>query len=74
MRKAQGIFVENYPSPSAGAPISDEKAKKPDLGSYMQSCGALGNPKYFETAELLMTTGLTDSDKDKHLKSEMVSC
>jgi hypothetical protein len=33
----------------------------------------MADPEYFEAAELLMTTGLTNADKDWHLKSKMVS-
>jgi hypothetical protein len=44
-----------------------------DLKAYIRSTGAMADPKNLETAELLMTTGLTDSDKDRHLKSHLVS-
>ncbi|KAG8696847.1 hypothetical protein FRC08_006903 [Ceratobasidium sp. 394] len=33
--------------------------------------GNLGNPDNFETAELLMTTGLTNKGRDEHLKSRL---
>lgn len=37
-----------------------------NLDAYMRSCGSLADPENFETAELLMTTGLTDAAKDRH--------
>ncbi|KAF8748366.1 hypothetical protein RHS01_10891 [Rhizoctonia solani] len=42
--KAQGVFVENYPNPLAGAPVSDKKQDPPDLVAYMRDCGPLGDP------------------------------
>jgi hypothetical protein len=68
-----GLFVEEFPDPLAGAPISNKRNPPPDLGAYMRSVGDLADPKHFETAELLMTTGLTNAAKDRHLKSTMVS-
>jgi hypothetical protein len=44
-----------------------------DLKAYIRSCGVMANPGSLETAELLMTTGLKDSGKDRHLKSHLVS-
>ncbi|EUC57340.1 hypothetical protein RSOL_219280, partial [Rhizoctonia solani AG-3 Rhs1AP] len=66
-----GLFVEEFPDPLAGTPISNKRKLPPDLAAYMRSVGVLADPKLFETAELLMTTGLTDADKDRHLKSTM---
>lgn len=37
-----------------------------DLKAYIRSSGVMANPKNLETAELLMTTGLKDSGKDRH--------
>lgn len=73
LRQRGGLYVEAYPDSLAGAPISQDHAPAPDLDAYMQSCGRMGDPENFETAELLMTTGLTDAAKDRHLKSNKVS-
>ncbi|KAG8732418.1 hypothetical protein FRC11_013818, partial [Ceratobasidium sp. 423] len=67
-----GLFVEEFPDPLAGAPISNEHKPPPDLGAYMRSVGHLANPKYFEAAELLMTSHLTNANKDRHLKSTIL--
>ncbi|KAB5587944.1 hypothetical protein CTheo_8614 [Ceratobasidium theobromae] len=64
-----GLFVEEYPDPLAGSPVSEDRLPSPDLHAHMRSCGNLGDPENFETAELLMTSGLTDAAKDRHLKS-----
>ncbi|QRW03214.1 hypothetical protein RhiLY_02213 [Ceratobasidium sp. AG-Ba] len=65
------VFVERFPDPRAGAPINDEIAQIPDLEQCMIRAGNLGNPDYFDTAELLMTTGLTNIGRDIHLKSRL---
>ncbi|KAG8788550.1 hypothetical protein FRC12_014430 [Ceratobasidium sp. 428] len=65
------VFVEYFSDPRAGAPINDIVVQPIDLESYMTSTGNLGNPDYFETAELLMTTGLTNTGRDAHLKSRL---
>jgi hypothetical protein len=67
-----GIVVEEFPNCLAGMPISDEVRPKPDLAAYIKARGVMGVPEHFEVAELLMTTGLTDGDKDRHLKSSKV--
>jgi hypothetical protein len=67
------VFVERYPDPRAGAPINDGTTAPIDLEAYMANSGNLGNPDYFDTAELLMTTGLTNGGRDAHLKSRLVS-
>jgi hypothetical protein len=66
-------FVEFFPSPDAGAPISNDCTLEMDLRAYIQACGVLANPDHFEVAELLMTTGLTNSARDRFLKSQLVS-
>lgn len=73
MRRERGLFVEEFSNPSAGAPISDERMPTPDLEAYMASSGRLADPELFNDAELLMTTGMTDAAKDRHLKSQRVS-
>ncbi|KAG8738093.1 hypothetical protein FRC10_007286 [Ceratobasidium sp. 414] len=67
----QGNYVERFPDPRAGAPINDKTACAPDLDAYMADKGNLGNPWHFDTLELLMTTGLTASGRDQHLKSHL---
>ncbi|KAG8716653.1 hypothetical protein FRC08_009076 [Ceratobasidium sp. 394] len=71
LRRWKGLYVQEFPDELAGAPISDEQEPTPDLGAYMRSCGHMADPFYFETVELLLTTGLKDNGKDKHLKSSM---
>lgn len=66
-------FVEKFPIPTTGAPISDAEKPKPDLRVYLESCGALGNPELFSTAELLMMTVPKSKDRTLHLKSPAVS-
>ncbi|KAG9079689.1 hypothetical protein FS749_008309 [Ceratobasidium sp. UAMH 11750] len=73
LRRYKGFFVEDFPDPLAGSPISKDHAPPPDLDAHMRSCGTLANPFNFEVAELLSTTGLTDEAKDQHLKSSIVS-
>lgn len=73
LRLQGGLYVESFPHPSAGAPISDERLPPLDLDAYMQESGPLGDPRTFRTADVLMTTKLTDAAKDRHLKSELVS-
>ncbi|QRW03219.1 hypothetical protein RhiLY_02218 [Ceratobasidium sp. AG-Ba] len=65
------VYVELFPDERAGAPINDEFGQAPDLTAYMAAVGSLSNPDYFETAELLMTTGLTNTGRDEHLKSRL---
>lgn len=72
-RRYMGLYVEEFPDPLAGAPISDELVPPPDLAAYMRSVGPMADPEHFEAAEILMTSGLTDADKDRHLKSKKVS-
>ncbi|KAG8702720.1 hypothetical protein FRC09_004579 [Ceratobasidium sp. 395] len=67
------VFVEHFSDSHAGAPINDKVVQPLDLEAYMTSVGNLGNPEYFETAELLMTTGLTNAGRDAHLKSRLRS-
>ncbi|QRV81052.1 hypothetical protein RhiJN_09067 [Ceratobasidium sp. AG-Ba] len=65
------VFVKKFPDPRAGAPISNEIARPPDLWECMVWAGNLGDPDYFDMAELLMTTGLTNIGRDVHLKSRL---
>jgi hypothetical protein len=66
-------FVEFFPNVDAGAPISDDRTHEVDLHAYIQACGVLADPEHFEVAELLMTSGLTNSTRDRFLKSRLVS-
>ncbi|KAG8731449.1 hypothetical protein FRC11_004123, partial [Ceratobasidium sp. 423] len=66
----KGLYVEEFPISSAGAPISNECKPPPDLDAYMRRCGPMKDPDHFEAAELLMTSGLSNADKDRHLKSK----
>jgi hypothetical protein len=63
------VFIERFPDSCAGAPINEEVVAPIDLKAYMAQSGNLGNPDYFDTAKLLMTTGLTNGGRDAHLKS-----
>ncbi|QRV76877.1 hypothetical protein RhiJN_19722 [Ceratobasidium sp. AG-Ba] len=69
LRRWRGLLVEDFPDPLAGAPISNERIPEPDLEAYVNATGTMANPKDFEVAELLMTSGMTDETKDRHLKS-----
>ncbi|KAG9080792.1 hypothetical protein FRC06_006159, partial [Ceratobasidium sp. 370] len=67
----EGDYVERFPDPRAGAPINNKRAEPPDLDAYMAARGNLGNQFHFNTAELLLTTGLTGDGRDRHLKSHI---
>ncbi|KAG8720797.1 hypothetical protein FRC08_018133 [Ceratobasidium sp. 394] len=71
LRRWKGLYVEDFPDPLAGAPISEERIPEPDLGAYMRSCGTLADPWNFEIAEMLLTSRMTDEAKDRHLKSRL---
>ncbi|KAG8784203.1 hypothetical protein FRC12_018893 [Ceratobasidium sp. 428] len=65
-----GVYIEPFPVRTAGAPISTKrKNDNTDLRDYLASCGALGDPELFETAEVMMTTGLSGKARTRHLKS-----
>jgi hypothetical protein len=66
-------FVEFFPSAEAGTPISEDRTHEIDLRAYVQACGVLADPEHFEVMELLMTAGLTNSARDRFLKSRLVS-
>jgi hypothetical protein len=68
-----GRYVEVFPDRCTGAPISEKTKPEEDLEAYIQACGRLGKQANFETMELLMTTGLSNAGRDRHLKSRMVS-
>lgn len=66
-------FIEAFPIATAGQPISPHRTQPMNVSSYLASCRNLANPEYFETAELLMTTGLSGKARTRHLKSTIVS-
>ncbi|KAG8792225.1 hypothetical protein FRC12_006743 [Ceratobasidium sp. 428] len=63
-----GSFIETFSNAAAGAPISPQKRGEKDLPEYLEKCGRLGDHDLFETAEILMTTGLNSAGRTKHLK------
>ncbi|EUC54041.1 hypothetical protein RSOL_027710, partial [Rhizoctonia solani AG-3 Rhs1AP] len=69
LHRYKGLYVEEFPDATAGAPISNERVPPRNLDAYMHACGPMADPEHFEVAELLMTSKLTDVDKDRHLKS-----
>jgi hypothetical protein len=69
----KGLYVKDFLVPSAGAPISNEHKSPPDLSTYMCKCGPMVDPKHFRVAELLMMSSMSNANKDRHLKGEMVS-
>ncbi|KAG9092814.1 hypothetical protein FRC06_011782, partial [Ceratobasidium sp. 370] len=64
-----GWYVEPFPDLLASTPISNDLLPPIDLEAYMWSSGEMGKPDYFEMAELLLMTSLTDSGKNQHLSS-----
>ncbi|KAG8767571.1 hypothetical protein FRC12_006168, partial [Ceratobasidium sp. 428] len=66
-----GPFVERFPVSGAGTSIGTRCKGEMGLPEYLRSCGRLGNRDLFETAEILMTTGLTGAARSKHLKGPM---
>ncbi|QRV93500.1 Zn-finger protein [Ceratobasidium sp. AG-Ba] len=66
-----GPFIELFPISTAGSPIGNQRIGKENLHEYLQSCGRLGDPDLFRTAEILMTTGLTGAGRTEHLQGPM---
>ncbi|KAG9106098.1 hypothetical protein FRC07_008960, partial [Ceratobasidium sp. 392] len=64
-----GSYTEEYPIKTAGAPIGARSMSEEDLQKYLESCGALGDSDLFETAEIMMTTGLSGRGRSRHLKA-----
>ncbi|QRW10718.1 hypothetical protein RhiLY_09717 [Ceratobasidium sp. AG-Ba] len=62
-----GTFIEEYPVSTAGAPIGKARKKQKDLADFLRRCGRMGDQELFETAEILMTTGLTGRGRTRHL-------
>lgn len=67
--------------PGAGGSANAPDKQPPDMGgdericgerAYLDSCGNLGNPELFNTAELLMTTVPKSHDRTKHLPNSQV--
>lgn len=65
--------IEHFPDKTAGAPINDDVYEPPDLKTYLRSCGPFASRGNFEDAELLMSTGLNNKGRDRHLSSRRVS-
>jgi hypothetical protein len=63
----------DFPNSHTGAPISNEIAPPPDLEEYMRSCGPFADPVFTETAGLMMEKEMTNSARDRHLQSGIVS-
>ncbi|KAG8734053.1 hypothetical protein FRC10_011980 [Ceratobasidium sp. 414] len=68
---AGGVFVEPFPVNTAGAPIGTGQRSEEDLREYLQSSGQLGDRDLFETAEILLTMGLSGRNRTRHLKGPM---
>ncbi|KAG9078478.1 hypothetical protein FRC06_008343, partial [Ceratobasidium sp. 370] len=69
--KRVNAFVEPFPDPRVGAPINDKATPAPNLDKRMADAGNLGIPRHLDTAELLLTTGLTANGRDEHLRSHL---
>ncbi|KAG8727038.1 hypothetical protein FRC10_006493, partial [Ceratobasidium sp. 414] len=69
--KKENAFVEHFPDPHAGTPINNKTSPTPNLDKYMVAAGNLGIPRHLNTAELLLTTGLTAGGRDEHLRSHL---
>ncbi|QRV88277.1 hypothetical protein RhiJN_16295 [Ceratobasidium sp. AG-Ba] len=63
-----GTYIEEYMVSTAGAPIGKARRKRENLGEFLKSCGRMGDRDLFESAEILMTTGLTGKGRTRHLK------
>ncbi|GAB1521087.1 hypothetical protein RhiTH_004178 [Rhizoctonia solani] len=64
-----GVFVEQFPVRTAGMAMSTRQTGKEDLRTYLDACGELGDWDLFETAEVMMTTGLTGQGRTRQLKA-----
>lgn len=70
---SDGLFTERFPISTAGAPIGSRRMKHRDLRKYMELCGRLGDRELFETAEIMMGTGLSGRGRNRQLKGPAVS-
>ncbi|KAG8748207.1 hypothetical protein FRC12_013885 [Ceratobasidium sp. 428] len=66
-----GTTLEFFPYAEAGSLISDEQRPETSPDAYLKSCGRLSDPDYFEIAELLMTTGMSNEGRNRMLKSKL---
>ncbi|ELU37615.1 hypothetical protein AG1IA_08355 [Rhizoctonia solani AG-1 IA] len=64
-----GVFVKRFPVRTAGMAMSTQQTGKEDLRTYLDACGKLGDWDLFETAEVMMTTGLTGRGRTRQLKA-----
>ncbi|KAG8731527.1 hypothetical protein FRC10_001655 [Ceratobasidium sp. 414] len=69
--RGDGVFVEAFPVGTAGTPIGTRQMSEEEVEEYLKSCGRLGEPDLLDTAEILMTTGLTGRGRTTHLKGPM---
>lgn len=67
------LFTDSFPVSTAGAPIGTQRTKQQDLQKYMEACRRLGDRELFETAEIMMGTGLSGRGRSRHLKAPAVS-
>ncbi|KAG8712843.1 hypothetical protein FRC09_019399 [Ceratobasidium sp. 395] len=68
MDAGDGTFVEAFPNAAAGASLGTRRIDEQELKAYLEACGRLGDCDLFETAEILMTTGLNSAGRTKHLR------
>ncbi|KAG8722176.1 hypothetical protein FRC11_002762, partial [Ceratobasidium sp. 423] len=67
----QGVWVEDYPVPTAGMPI--RAAMKEEMARYVIgdsdniNIGALSDPQNFELVEFLIHSGLSIQEREKFL-------
>jgi hypothetical protein len=73
LQRFKGMYVEEFPETLAGAPVSNQRVPPLDLDAYMKTCRPMAKLEHFEVAELLMTSGMSNVAKDRHLRSRMVS-
>ncbi|KAG8792731.1 hypothetical protein FRC12_005024 [Ceratobasidium sp. 428] len=64
-----GIYIDPFPVRTAGAPISTKyRNNNANLWEYLTPCGAFEDCELFETAEVMMTTGLSGKARTWHLR------
>jgi hypothetical protein len=62
-----GIYVEHFPNPRAGAPISDQVLPALDLEEYLQATGPFTNLENFDVAQILMSSEMTNGLRNWYL-------
>jgi hypothetical protein len=66
-------YVESFPNPHAGAPISDQFAPLYSLEAYLQATGPFADLENFDAAQHLMSSEMTNGLRDWYLDSRPVS-